>query len=224
MKKEKTLSILIKIIAIAVSVYGLYRSFGKSDYFTYFTNLSNIAIDLVLAVSLILVISNKKPAKAWYIIKYLFTISIMLTFLIYLAVLAPTDKDGFINAYIRNYCGSLCVHFIGPVLAILDFIIFDKNFKSKKRYALYAVIPPLIYVGYVVILAQCFGFRWGDNMMAPYNFINYGAPCGWFGFDLGNINSTTLGIGTFYMIIILCAIFILLGILLLWLNKRAHKK
>ena len=52
------------------------------------------------------------------------------------------------------------------------------------------------------------------------DMLNHIAGC----YDLGNINSTTLGIGTFYMIIILCAIFILLGILLLWLNKRAHKK
>ena len=37
-------------------------------------------------------------------------------------------------------------------------------------------------------------------MLAPYNFLNYGAPTGWFGFDLSLLGSKTLGIGTFYMI------------------------
>lgn len=223
MNKNRTFSIIIKTVAIISSLYGMSWSFLNKEFLTYFTNLSNIAIDLCLIISLVLVIRRKKPSNSWYIIKYLMTISILLTFLIYLCVLAPTDKRGFIGAYTDKCCASLCVHFITPLLSILDFILFDYEFRQKKIYALYATIPPLIYVGYVLILAQVFNVRWSDDMLAPYNFINYGAECGWFGFAPETISSKTLGIGVFYMIIVLCIIFILLGLLLLWLSKLRKK-
>ena len=42
---------------------------------------------------------------------------------------------------------DLGVHFVGPLFAAVDFLPFDKGFKSKKIYAIYAVTPPLCYVG-----------------------------------------------------------------------------
>ena len=82
-----------------------------------------------------------------------------------------------------NMRGSLGVHLIGPVFAIADFLVFDKEFSAKKIYAIYAVIPPLCYVAFVYILAAL-GVRWYDTMTAPYNFLNYAAPARlvWLGF------------------------------------------
>ena len=75
------------------------------------------------------------------------------------------------------------------------------------------------YFGYVIILGQVFGVRWYGDMLAPYNFLNYGASTGWFGFDLSLLGSKTLGIGTFYMIVVLLIIFIGLGKLFLKIKK-----
>lgn len=75
------------------------------------------------------------------------TLSITLTCLVYMIILGPTSDDGIIGAYLHNHAGSLGVHLIGPVFAIADFLIFDKGFKARKIYAIYAVIPPLCYVG-----------------------------------------------------------------------------
>ena len=104
-----------------------------------------------------------------------------------------------IGAYLSNGAGSLCVHFITPVLAIIDFIFFSEKYLPEKRHVFYSVIPPLVYVGYVILLGQVFGVRWYGDMLAPYNFLNYGASTGWFGFDLSLLGSKTLGIGTFYI-------------------------
>lgn len=48
--KEDQIAFVLKIIAIAASVYGMCRSFSGWMFFTYFTNLSNIFIDLMLLV------------------------------------------------------------------------------------------------------------------------------------------------------------------------------
>ena len=38
----------------------------------------------------------------------------MITFLLFLALLAPTSDKGFIGAYMNNRCGSLAHHFNCP--------------------------------------------------------------------------------------------------------------
>lgn len=227
--KEIIAGIIIKLISVAASVYGLIRTMDSLLSFTYFTNLSNIFLDLVLLLFIyfdieLLLSKGKREHRSntAYITKYVATISITLTFLIYLTLLAPTNANGFVYAYLNNGAGSFCVHMLGPVLAIIDFLLFDYEYVSSKKHALFATIPPLAYVGFVVILSS-FGVRW-ETKYAPYNFINFGAPTGWFGFDLSLLGSETLGIGVFYMIIVLFIIFSGIGLFFLCLKdcRRRH--
>lgn len=226
---ERKVGLIMKLISVAASVYGLIRTMDSLLSFTYFTNLSNIFLDLVLLVFIyfdidFLLSKGKRERRNnfAYITKYVATISITLTFLIYLTLLAPTNANGFLYAYFTNGAGSLCVHMVGPVLAIIDFLLFDYGFVSSKKHALFATIPPLVYVLFVVILSN-FGVRWGTKY-APYNFINFGASTGWFGFDLSLLGSETLGIGVFYMIVVLFIIFSGIGLFFLWLkDQRRHR-
>ena len=106
--------------------------------------------------------------------------------------------------------------------SIIDFLLFSEHYRPDEKHVYYSVVPPLVYVGYVIVLGHVFHIRWYGDMLAPYNFLNYGAPTGWFGFDLSLLGSKTLGIGTFYMIVVLLIIFIGLGTLFLKL-KRTKK-
>lgn len=215
MERKKLLSILIKLFAIVSSVYGIIRTYFGALSFTYFTTLSNVFISIVLFIFLVKDIRSlcsKKDIHTpnyLYITKFLATISITLTFFVYMTILAPTIEGGIINSYLANGAGSLFVHFVTPILAIIDFLFFDKEYKSKKNHALYAIVPPLSYVLFVVV-ASDLGLRWG-TMAAPYNFLNFKAPTGWFGFDLSLMSWETLGIGVFYMIVILSLLFIIIG-------------
>ena len=65
--------------------------------------------------------------------------------------------------------------------------------------------------------------RWQYDMVVPYNFINYKAPTGWFGFDLSIMGKDTLGIGVAYVIVILIVLFILLGRLFLFIKEIRRK-
>lgn len=221
------ISILVKSIALISSIYGIVKTYFSPLSFTYFTTLSNIFISSILLVFLVKHIYNivtKKEIKFknyLYIIKFLATISITLTFFVYLTILAPTIEGGILNAYLSNGAGSLCVHFITPLLAIVDFLLFNIDYKPNKYHSIYAIIPPLLYVLFVVI-ASSLGLRWG-TMHAPYNFLNYAAPTGWFGFDLNLLGWETLGIGVFYMIILLSGLFIIIGRLFIWLRNNILK-
>ena len=119
------ISILIKFIALISSIYGIIRTYFSPLSFTYFTTLSNIFISCILLIFLIKdiynLVSNEKIVfkNYLYIIKFLATISITLTFFVYLTLLAPTIEGGIINSYLSNGAGSLCVHFITPLLCTL---------------------------------------------------------------------------------------------------------
>lgn len=219
-KRELRISYFIKFIAIVASVYGMIKSYSGAMFFTYFTNLSNIFIDVVLLAFLVFQMKNRKISQMMYVTKFMATISITLTCFVYMLLLAPTNEAGFIGAYFSNGAGSFCVHLLNPFLAIIDFLYFDKEYCSSQKHVFYAIVPPLIYVGYVLILGQCFHVRWDEAMLAPYNFLNYGAVTGWFGFDLSLFGSTTLGIGSFYMIIVLILIFVGLGSLFLKIKRK----
>lgn len=221
---------VIKLIAIISCIYGLCVGIHAPQDMTYFTNLSNILILIALIASLIfdVIILKTDGAKnpknnLFFITKFIFTLCISITWLIYMCILAPTSDAGFIRSYMGNHYGSLCLHMITPVLALVDFILFDYNYKSTGIHSVYAVIPPLFYVGFIVILAST-GMRWKHGMSAPYNFLNFGAEVGWFGFDLSTMSSSSLGIGVAYMIIVLVLIFIAIGRLFLLFKDLRYKK
>ncbi len=228
-RRDVIISIILKVIAILSSVYGLFLTLNSWKIITYFTTLSNIAIDLILCVFLILDIQllvsdgkvNRK-SNLLYIIKFLMTLSITITFLVFMFILAPTMPGGIWIAYFDYYGYSFCLHFLTPLLAIIDFILYDYGYVSDFKHALYATIPPLLYVVFVAIAGYS-GMRWGNNMSAPYNFLNFGAPTGWFGFDLSLLGPDTLGIGVAYMVVVLVLFFIALGSLFLFMKDTRRK-
>lgn len=75
-----------------------------------------------------------------------------------------------------------------------------------------------------VVIAATLGMRWNENMYAPYNFMNFGAKTGWFGFDLSILGAETLGIGVFYMIIVLFLIFWGIGLIYLAMKNVRRSK
>lgn len=227
-KRELITGIVLKTIAIMASFYGMFRSFYGLMFFTYFTNLSNLFVDVILGWFLVQDISSliKKDVhprgNALYRVKFLATVSITLTFLVFMLILAPNMKGGVLAAYFSNGAGSFGVHFVNPLLAIIDFCLFDYDFQSTKKDGLFGIIPPLCYVVFILILGAL-GVRWG-KMYAPYNFLNYGAKVGWFGFDLSTMGGESFGVGVFYMIVVLVLIFIGLGNLFLLIKDKRRAK
>ena len=221
--KKIIISSIMKLVAITASIYGIIRMYFGPLTFTYFTILSNMFMIAVLTLFLIKdvnnIISNEKItfSNNLYIIKFMATISITLTFFVYLVILAPTYDGGIINSYLSGGAASLCVHLIMPVISIMDFLFFDVDYKTENNHYLLAIFPPIIYTIFIVV-SSSFGLRWG-NMCAPYNFLNYKAPTGWFGLDLSLVGEETLGIGVFYMILLLSIIFIFIGKLFIKLRN-----
>ena len=112
-KTQKICSIILKTIVVLSAVIGTLLSYlagrnsfmGGNHVFMYFTIQSNIAIAIISAIGLYLLLRNKPIGKVWYTIKFVGTVSITLTGVVFGLVLAPTLGANAWNLQYAIYAG-----------------------------------------------------------------------------------------------------------------------
>ncbi len=184
--KACILSITLKIIVIVSAVIGILRSagagrntfMGGSRVFMFFTIQSNILIALICAVGLVLLLLQKPAGTAWYVIKYIGTVAITLTGVVFAFVLAPTFKQGAWNLQ------NTLTHLVVPVAAVLDFFVTDIYGSIPMKAIPLVTLPPLAYAIYAGI-GYVAGWEFLQGIHYPYFFLNWGSPAGAFGFTKG---------------------------------------
>ncbi|MCR4798731.1 MAG: hypothetical protein K5853_09865 [Lachnospiraceae bacterium] len=95
---QRRISIVCKFVVLISAVLGTFLSayagrhyfMGGSVVFMYFTIQSNIAIAIISGIGLYLMNREKPIGKVWYVVKFVGTISITLTGVVFCFVLAPT--------------------------------------------------------------------------------------------------------------------------------------
>lgn len=207
MKTRKYLSCALQVIVAACSAAGIILTtmlagndfMGGATTFLYFTIQSNIWIGVTClifaACNIICLIRRGDNASfpAWaYVIKYVFTVSITLTGIVFCFVLAPTMPGAFSSA------ANVLTHVAVPVAAVADLFI-GTSIKLKTINFLWALIPPVYYVLFAATGFVCnWDFGGGNNY--PYFFLNWNSPAGAFGFADG-----MYFMGSFYWVIVLLA-------------------
>lgn len=196
----KVIVILSAIIGTFISAYAGRHSFmGGSRVFMYFTIQSNIAIAVICGIGLLLMLKDKKISPVWYVIKFVGTVSITLTGVVFGFVLAPT-----LGAYAWNLQNTL-THLVVPVVSVLDFFVIAPTARIPKKNVFFVVIPPLLYAIYAGI-GYALGWEFADGINYPYFFLNWGSSAGAFG-----ITNEMPFIGTAWWIILLLLFLILVG-------------
>ena len=210
---------IFKVLLIGCVAYAIIMMVHWPIGFTFFTQLSNIFAVVVAAIQLIYEKrrgSNEKEgyARCILILKYMAAVSLFVTFLVFLLFLAPVVPGGYIAAYAQDHCASLCMHLLSPILIYCDLFICDRKREWISVSPLYSALPLLVYFIFILVLGAC-GFRWrfanGTVMSAPYSFLNYTSPAGWFGFKPETMGITSTGIGVFYVVIVMTALVLVIG-------------
>ena len=140
----------------------------------YFTVLSNEFCGIVMLIDIIREFLGKNGVSK--LIKYMAVTSVGLTFSIIAFFLQPMYRE--LNMYKG---GNLFFHLIVPVIAMAEFILFEKDDRDETlpfRYTFIAAIPSVIYgFGYLInILINGTGV-WPDTN-DWYGFLNWGYPVG----------------------------------------------
>ena len=183
-RTRKTVSCILKLIVILAAVSGTLLSafagrnsfMGGSRVFMYFTIQSNIAIAVICAVGGVLLLRGAPAGKAWAVVKLAGTVSITLTGVVFVVMLAPVLGNRAWNVQ------NTLTHVVVPAAAVADFFAAVSGTGIRRRNVLFVVIPPLLYVVYAGIgYARGWEFARGRNY--PYFFLNWGSPAGAFGFS-----------------------------------------
>ena len=188
--------------------------------FTYFTQMSNIFAAIVCLAQLLCLLRGRKTGQpseekaVLHLLKYFAVLCVVITFLVFFAALGPLQPGGLLAAYLQDHGASMCMHLITPALMTIDFFANDARLPYGKKCIPLGMLPPLLYLGFILLLGGA-GVRWGHGTMAaPYPFLNYDAPAGWFGYAPETIGMTTFGVGVFYVIIVFAVLTLLLSLVL----------
>ncbi len=219
-EKQRNISYCLKILVAlsavagtALSAYAGRGSFmGGSRVFMYFTIQSNLLMAVISLVGLCLLMRKKTVPTAWYLVKFIGTVSITLTGIVFAFVLAPT-----LGAQAWNF-QNILTHVVVPLGSVIDFFVVGSDIRLPKKSALLVIIPPLLYAGYAGI-GYALGWEFAEGIRYPYFFLNWGSPAGAFGFTNG-----LPFIGTAWWILILFLFVICVGWCYLTLIDVIYKK
>lgn len=204
---KKYLSIILNLLIIIFGFLGIYFSifsngFMNQDAFLYYTIQSNLFVIFTAFITLFFELrdfSKNSIPNVIYSLRFISTVDITLTFVVFSLMLTPTFIIQNNTEYLISP-SNLFVHNLLPLAAIFDWCFFGNSIKLKKRHTLYALIFPFVYC--VFMLIRSFLGLTVEGNHVPYFFLDY-KKYSWF---LISKN----GLGVIYWILILT--FALLGI------------
>lgn len=174
---------------------------GAANHWVYFTFQTNVALGLVMIWAGAATLFNWKQPPAW--LKGCLTLYIVITGLVAVVVLGLDSSSYLLVMGIRT---SYMVHAITPIMAVVDFILFDPHRRFKWHYVLTWLIYFPVYLTFVLVRAAIWpnsGPEDGGNPY-PYAFIDLG-KLGW--------GQLTVNIAEYLVI------FFILGLVLFLIDK-----
>lgn len=153
----------------------------KLNAFKFFTVDSNILMGLIALLFVYFeyqIIKKRKKTipQELYVMKLMFTVGVMVTFLVTTLYLAPFSPNGYFSMFQNS---NLFFHLIVPILSLISFIFFEKTDKIKFKHTFLGMVPTLTYAIFYVanILVHL------ENGKVSYTY-------DWYGFAQGGLVST----------------------------------
>jgi hypothetical protein len=206
----RTISIIFKIVLALVVLSGVITALVIStttaevlNTFAYFTIQSNLIVLGVAVYGAIRLLAKKPEGRLAVIIRNGATLWILITGLVFHFMLGGLFRFTGGMAWL-----SISLHYISPVMVILNWLLFEEKGKSRYIHTVYWMIYPIAYAVFSVVRFAIDGF-------APYWFLNPVAqpPAG------------TGGVaGMLGIIAAMVAFFGLMGILIIRIDRIWKKK
>lgn len=172
--RSKATSVLWKI-AIAVCAFigiglqiGIFRGDLQMSILRYFTNLSNLLCMLYFLIDAIFLLRRRKNggARSWcFPLKGVAMMGVTVTWLVAHFMLGDFDMGASMRVSVR------LVHYVVPIMTILDWLLFDEKGRMNATSPLLWSIFPLSYFAVIMLLAALTP----GTPFYPYPFINVSA-------------------------------------------------
>jgi hypothetical protein len=223
MNKRK-IALIYRCLSAVLVLFGiLWFALGTESVFEpdgwhsllYYTILSNILvfgvfIALIIQTSRSIIGRTAKSEKRGLlpVVEAGAVVCIMLTFLVFWALLAPGYfKDGANGWPSLLTWHNLSVHVLAPILMAADYFVFCERGKLRRNDIWWYLIFPLGYVLYATV-AGLLGATYESGRRFPYGFMDYDKQ-GW---------------GVILWFVGLSALFVGMSLLVYWTDKKLVAK
>ncbi len=144
---------LLPLIAIGRQL-ALHSQYGYSiiNFFSYFTNLSNIFAAVVLLIGAFSLIQHRDPTMRDDIVRGTSVVCMALVGIVFALLLRDQDL-GTLMPWV-----NIVVHYIMPVVIVLDWLYQPPKAKLALTQAAYWLIFPFLYVAYSIIRGAIIGW------------------------------------------------------------------
>jgi hypothetical protein len=167
------------------------------NFFSFFTNLSNVFAAGVLLYSAIHVIRGGKPSIGHDVLRAAAFIYLLIVGVVFTVLLRDVDL-GHLLPWVNNV-----LHYVMPLYVAIDFLYQPPNSKFSKKLITYWLLFPILYLVYSLIRGSIVGFY-------PYPFINPSQQGGY-------------GTVALYCVAILI-LFVLSSLATIWIVNKLRRK
>lgn len=152
---------LLTLTAIGIQFFGVHLPHGFSavNFFSYFTNLSNIFASLVFMVGAISLLQLREPTATDDLIRGASVAAMALVGVVY-GILLRNEDLGTLLPWV-----NVVLHYLMPVAVLVDWFYQPPRSRLSVRQIGYWLLFPLVFVVYTLIRGAIIGFY-------PYRFLN----------------------------------------------------
>ena len=155
-------------------------SYSVLNFFSYFTNLSNLLAATVLLLCAFTTSSSNQRSIG--LARYVSVVNMSVVGLVFAVLLRDVDLGSLLPWV------NLVLHYVMPVGVVLDWLVNPPALKLRSNSLFLALIFPAIYLAYVVLRGAATGWY-------PYPFLNPANVAGY-----GGVAMYSLGItSTFFL-------------------------
>lgn len=133
--------------------------FSVVNFFSYFTNLSNLFAAIVLIFGAFQLIARRQPSASAELIRGISVVNMAVVGIVFSALLRDVDM-GHLLPWINTV-----LHYIMPIAVVLEWLLQPPRTKLGTRHLLLCQVFPLLYLVYVLVRGAIVGWY-------PYPFLN----------------------------------------------------
>ncbi len=169
------------LAALALAAIGqqlmlhIRASYSVLNFFSYFTNLSNLFAICVLLLSVYSRSSRNNPLQD--AARYVSTVNMAIVGLVFSILLRNVDLGALLPWV------NVVLHYIMPVAIVLDWLLQPPAAKLRAKYLTIALVFPAAYLVYVLVRGASIGWY-------PYPFLNPENVGGYTGVALYSVGIT----------------------------------
>ncbi|WP_285727575.1 Pr6Pr family membrane protein [Psychromicrobium xiongbiense] len=174
----------LSLVAISTQlVIHIQDGFNVVNFFSYFTNLSNIFGALVLLVAAFYLITGRKSTPAGDMVRGCAVVCMALVGIVFTALLREVDL-GSLLPWINTV-----LHYVMPIVVVLDWLIQPPARPLDLKKLWIWTLPPIVYLAYSLIRGAILNWY-------AYPFLNPALSGGY-----GMVAVTCVGITVVFLVV-----------------------